>query len=230
MTGALALAVLEATGSISDVGLVLAATRVPLALFVLVGGVAGDRLSRRRVLLACDLVRVGTQALAAVLLATGHAGLGTLAALAAVHGLAQAFFGPAATALLPEVVASGGPHRRQRAALDEPHDGRHRRGAARRRARRGRRCRNGLRARRRELSRQRGVPLARCGPTGTVELRPAGTLLRDLREGWGEFARRRWLWVGTVHVALLNALAFTGFFAFGPGGRRPRARRRRPGA
>src|SRR4051794_25683683 len=36
MAGALAFAVLDATGSIAGVGLVLAATRVPLVLFVLV--------------------------------------------------------------------------------------------------------------------------------------------------------------------------------------------------
>src|SRR6266508_1584741 len=46
--GALAFAVLDLTGSVSDLGFVLAARAVPMIVFLLVGGVFADRLSRRR--------------------------------------------------------------------------------------------------------------------------------------------------------------------------------------
>ena len=44
---ALAFAVLELTGSASDLGIVLAARTIPLVLFLLAGGVWADRLPRR---------------------------------------------------------------------------------------------------------------------------------------------------------------------------------------
>jgi MFS family permease len=68
---ALAFAVLDLTGSATDLGLVLLASRLPQVLLVLAGGVLGDRLPRRRVMLASDLVRCVTQATTAVLLAAG---------------------------------------------------------------------------------------------------------------------------------------------------------------
>ncbi len=43
---ALSFAVLDLTGSVTDVGLVLAASRAPLVLTVLAGGVVADRVSR----------------------------------------------------------------------------------------------------------------------------------------------------------------------------------------
>src|SRR6185437_1073184 len=44
---ALSFAVLDLTGSVTDIGLVLAASRAPLVLTVLTGGVVADRVSRR---------------------------------------------------------------------------------------------------------------------------------------------------------------------------------------
>src|ERR1019366_1159062 len=58
---ALAFAVLDLTGSVKDLGLVLAAQTVPLVLFLLMGGVWSDRLSRRAVILTSDLVAAGPQ-------------------------------------------------------------------------------------------------------------------------------------------------------------------------
>ena len=49
---ALAFAVLELTGSATDLGIVLAARTVPLVAFLLVGGVWADRLPRRTVMIA----------------------------------------------------------------------------------------------------------------------------------------------------------------------------------
>ncbi len=101
---ALAFAVLEIGGSVSDVGLVLAAGTFPLLVTVLVGGVVADRASRRAVMVVADLLRVVSQGAMAALLIAGVAEVWMLALLAGVAGAATGFFGPASTGLLPEVV------------------------------------------------------------------------------------------------------------------------------
>lgn len=73
---ALAFAVLEIGGSASAVGLVLAAGTAPLVASVLIGGVVADRLSRRTVMIAADLLRVVTQSLMAAVLIAGVAEAG----------------------------------------------------------------------------------------------------------------------------------------------------------
>ncbi|WP_426566491.1 MFS transporter [Angustibacter sp. McL0619] len=102
---ALAFAVLEISGSATDLGLVVAAGTVPLAVLLLVGGVWADRLDRRRVMLVADAVRAVVQGVAAVLLLTGEAQIWQLAVLAAMAGAAQAFFEPAGTGMVPQVVS-----------------------------------------------------------------------------------------------------------------------------
>ena len=69
---ALTFAVLELTGSGTDLGLVLAAQSIPLVLLALVGGVWADRLPRGAIMVASDLVRAAVQLTAAVLLLTRH--------------------------------------------------------------------------------------------------------------------------------------------------------------
>jgi hypothetical protein len=103
---ALAFAVLQLTGSATDLGIVVAAGTVPLAVLLLVGGVWADRLDRRVVMLTTDAVRAVVQGLLAVLLLTGTARVWHLAVLAAAAGAAQAFFEPAATGMVPQVVSS----------------------------------------------------------------------------------------------------------------------------
>jgi MFS family permease len=103
---ALAFAVLDLTGSASALGLVLAARMLPLVGFLLAGGVMADRLSRRTVMIAADLVRVASQGAIAALLIAGVAEVWQLAALSAVTGSATAFFNPASTGLMPAVVSS----------------------------------------------------------------------------------------------------------------------------
>lgn len=102
---ALSFAVVELTGSPSDLGLVLAAHIVPLVSFVLVGGVWADRLPRQLVMLGSDTVRGAAQAAIAVLLLSGAAELWHLIALTALYGAAEAFFQPAATGLVPSTVS-----------------------------------------------------------------------------------------------------------------------------
>src|SRR5205814_9122691 len=82
---AIAFAVLE-LGSASDLGLVLAAGGIPFALFALAGGVWADRVGRRRVMLASDVVRAVSQSVTAALLLTGAAEVWMLAVLAFVYG------------------------------------------------------------------------------------------------------------------------------------------------
>jgi MFS family permease len=109
---ALPFAALALHASAGELGLVLAARHVPFAFLSLVGGAWADRLERRRVIIATDLVRAATQALAATLLLTGAAELWHLAALAAVYGAADAFFFPALIGLVP---AAAGVERAQEA-------------------------------------------------------------------------------------------------------------------
>jgi MFS family permease len=101
---ALSWAVLELTGSVSDLGLVLAAQTVPLVLFLLVGGTVADRLPRRAVMLVSDSARSVTQGLLAALLITGHAELWELLVLQFLGGTATAFFLPAVTGLTTQAV------------------------------------------------------------------------------------------------------------------------------
>src|SRR3954466_5033594 len=68
---ALPFAALELHASAGELGAVLAARSVPFAFFSLFGGAWADRVERRRLMIACDLVRVGTQGLVAALLLTG---------------------------------------------------------------------------------------------------------------------------------------------------------------
>jgi MFS family permease len=101
---ALPFGVLAIGGSAGDVGLVIAASTLPFALFTLVGGVWADRLPRHRVMLVSDLVRCASQGLAAVGLLTGEITVLQLAVLQLVFGTADAFFSPAVTGIVPTVV------------------------------------------------------------------------------------------------------------------------------
>jgi hypothetical protein len=83
---------------------VSAAQFLPFAVLALPAGVWADRHDRKRILIGSDVVRLLTQALAALLLLTGQAEVGHLAVLAAAYGAADAFFAPAFTGLLPSTV------------------------------------------------------------------------------------------------------------------------------
>jgi MFS family permease len=100
---AIAFAVL-AIGDATDLGLVLAASGVPFALFAIAGGVVSDRIGRRNVMIASDVVRTASQALVAALLLTGRAEVWMLVVLSAVYGTAAAVFMPALIGLIPQTV------------------------------------------------------------------------------------------------------------------------------
>jgi hypothetical protein len=101
---ALALFVIELTGSATDLGLVFAAASLPLVAFLLIGGVWADRLARHRVMIVTDLVRFALHALLAVLIFADLVHIWELIAIEALFGTAEAFFRPAANGLLPQTV------------------------------------------------------------------------------------------------------------------------------
>ncbi|HEX6491274.1 MAG TPA: MFS transporter [Gaiellaceae bacterium] len=103
---ALAFAVLTIGGGASGLGIVLACFTIGRAAAMVVGGVWADRLPRRNVMIAADLVRLGTQSATAALLLGGAAHVWQLAVLQAAAGAAGAFFNPASTALLPQAVTA----------------------------------------------------------------------------------------------------------------------------
>ncbi len=102
---AIAFAVIHLGGDAAGIGLVLTAFTVPRLVFILAGGVWADRLPRQLVMLAADVIRGAVQVWFAILLLGGHAELWHLAAGAAVIGAASAFFVPASSGLIPQVVS-----------------------------------------------------------------------------------------------------------------------------
>src|SRR5215218_8726438 len=94
--------------SISNVptalSVVLLAISLPSVLLVLVGGVFADRYDRRKLMVAADLVRAAALAAIALLSAAGTLELWQIAALVLFVGAGDAFFNPASTAILPDVV------------------------------------------------------------------------------------------------------------------------------
>ena len=73
----------------------------------LVGGVWADRLPRRTVMVASDLMRFVTQGVIAILLSAGTRTCGSLADAAGPGGSRDGFFNPASTALIPQTVSAG---------------------------------------------------------------------------------------------------------------------------
>ena len=102
---ALPFAVLGIGGAVADVALVSAAQFLPFVVLALPAGVWADRLDRKTILIASDLVRLACQLTAAFLLLGDHASVPSLMAIAAVYGAADAFFAPAFTGLLPSTVS-----------------------------------------------------------------------------------------------------------------------------
>jgi MFS family permease len=101
---ALPFAVIAVGGSATTVGLVVAAQTIPFAALSLFAGVWADRLERRRIIIGSEAVRMICQVVAGALLIGGVAEAWHLGALAFVYGAADAFFAPAVTGLLPQVV------------------------------------------------------------------------------------------------------------------------------
>ncbi len=210
---ALAFAVIDLTSSEAALGLVLAAGLCSRVVLLLLGGVLADRLPRQRVMLAADALRALTQGLVAVLLLSGQAQVWHLLVLFALFGAGDAFFSPASTGLVPEIVSPG---RLQQA--------------------------NALISLSRSAAwiagpLLAGLIVAGTGPglafaidsgtfvVSTVSLarlrlprivaRACGGVLADLREGWREVTARTWVWTTIARFSISN-LAIAPLFVLGP--------------
>ncbi|HEX2241235.1 MAG TPA: MFS transporter [Actinomycetota bacterium] len=86
--------------------LVSVAWSLPMVAFLLVGGVISDRVERRRVLIASDIIRGVAIAGMGLLALAGVLQLWHLIVLAAFYGIGQALFGPAFGAIVPDIVPS----------------------------------------------------------------------------------------------------------------------------
>ena len=211
---ALAFAVLEITGSKTDLGLVLAARAIPQLVFLLAGGIWADRLPRHLVMVASNLVSGLTQAVVAVLLLLDAAEIWHLAALAVLNGTATAFFFPASQGVIPQTVPARllqEANALLRLALNVAWIG----GAA-----------------------LGGLLVAGLGPGTAIAVDAASfvvaaallaamklpprlrvetaSFLADLRVGWQEFRSRRWLWAIVLQFALVNGVVSGAFTVLGP--------------
>ncbi|HET9497895.1 MAG TPA: MFS transporter [Candidatus Limnocylindria bacterium] len=88
--------------AMSVVGL---AWTLPLILFVLVGGVFSDRYDRRWLMVGADLIRAAAIGLMGILSMAGVLEIWHIILLIAVVGIGDAFFNPASTAIVPDLVA-----------------------------------------------------------------------------------------------------------------------------
>ena len=210
---ALSFAVLEKYDDPGALGVVLTAFSTPLVLLLLFGGVVADRVPRRTVLIASDVVSCVVQAGAAALLMTGSWEIWQLAALEAVRGAAHAFAVPTYAGLVPEVAS---PARLQHA--------------------------NALRNISWSVAQVAGpafagilvavgggafaiavnaatfgasaVCMAAVRPRAAVA-RARSSMLADLREGWGEFRSRTWLWVIVAQFAVFHLLVMPPLYVLG---------------
>ncbi|MEU8764660.1 MFS transporter [Streptomyces sp. NPDC048659] len=201
---ALALAVLEATGSASALALVLACSMVPKLLLLPLGGVVADRFDSRHIALTADLVRCAAQLLVGVELLSGSPTLWLIAAVEVAGGAAGAFAMPTVAPLVRGTVA---PEALQRA--------------------------NAAMGVAQSASRVAGPALAgslilTVGPgwafvldAATFALSAAllaavrvervtvarSSLLADLREGWHEVRTRDWYWTSLIGHSAWNGAA-----------------------
>jgi MFS family permease len=209
---ALAFAVLELTGGVVDLGLVLAAGVAAQVLLMPAGGVIADRLPRHALMLGCDLVRAGSQGVTAALLIFGDARVWQLLVLQLVHGVAVALFLPAVPGI---VQATTRVEQRQPA--------------------------NALRVLALSASLIAGPAIAGVLVTGAgpgwaigvdaatfaasagclsrVRVRHAAAggyrFARELADGWREFRSRRWVW-SVIGAASLVNLCYAAFSVLGP--------------
>lgn len=101
---ALAWQVYEISNVPTALSLVGLAWTLPLVLFVLLGGVFSDRYDRRWLMVGADLVRAAAIGLLGIFSVSGILELWHVVALIAFVGLGDAFFNPASTAIVPDLL------------------------------------------------------------------------------------------------------------------------------
>jgi MFS family permease len=210
---AVAFAVLDLGGSATEVGLSFAAWTIAQVATLAFGGVLGDRLPRRAVMIGSDTASFAVRTAMGVLLVAGHAHVWELVALQAAGGAAVAFYSPASYGLVPEIVR---PELLQQA--------------------------NSYLAIARyaafPLGAAAGGTIVALVGSGTALLFDAGTyaasalllsqlrveslakagksFLHELREGWSAFVEHTWVWVLCLWIALYFLITYAPFFVLGP--------------
>lgn len=203
-TVALAFAVLDVTGSVAQLGLVVGTRTVANILLVLFGGILADRLSRTLILCGGCALAAGTQLVLGVALLVDVATLPLMFVLAALNGAAAAVNFPAAAALVPQLVPDD--QLRQANSI----------------------IRMGMEAGRVAGMSLGTVLVALIGPGWAIVVdglafAAAGVCfallrlppmrraepenpLREFVAGWSEFVSRRWVWLVIVQVMLANVV------------------------
>ncbi|YCK38112.1 MFS transporter [Actinomadura sp. ATCC 39365] len=213
---ALAFGVLDASGNTGDLGVVLTAYMVPLLAFLLVGGAVADRLPRRTVLLAAHLGSALTQGGVAALLLTGRYALLPVAALGLLNGALAAFTTPALRGIVPQLVP------RDRLLQANALLGS---------------VRNATKILGPSLS---GIAVAVVGGGPAIAFdaltyllaagclarlslaaaptspRPSSGISADIRDGWTEFRRIRWVWTVSVCFCVVNLVQVGTWQILGP--------------
>jgi MFS family permease len=203
---ALAFAVLD-VGSVTDLGLVLAARQITSATVLVGGGVLSDRLPRDRVLVGASLVQGCAQAALAASVLAGEASLPVFIGLSVLYGMGDGLVIPAEAGLIPQTVS---PSRLQQANALQ---GLSRSGVSVLGPALG-----GLLvvvtspgwALALDSFSFFGCALLLAGIRITArEARTEVPFVRELRDGWREFTSRTWLWSTVVLFGFGNA-----FFMF----------------
>ena len=101
---ALAWQVYEISNVVGALSVVGVAWTLPLVLFLLLGGVFTDRYDRRWLMIGADLVRAAAIGALGILSIAGVIELWHVVALIAFVGLGDAFFNPASTAIVPDLL------------------------------------------------------------------------------------------------------------------------------
>nr|WP_245782514.1 MFS transporter [Actinokineospora terrae] len=211
---ALAFAVLDLTGSVVALGLVVGARSIANVLLLLMGGVLADRLPRGVILQGASLAAAVSQAATALSVLLGFASIPLLVVLSVVNGAVSAVSFPAAAALTPQTVPA--PLLRQANAV----------------------VRMGINAALITGASFGGLLAALAGPgwamavTAVVFLVASFCYARvrapeiaaseptrpiaDLRAGWAEFTARTWVWSIVLAFMVVNAAVTGGMQVLGP--------------
>jgi MFS family permease len=209
-------AVLQVTGSAGKLGIVLACQGAVALLLSLAGGLAGDRFPRGRIMIASSVARMAVAATLSVMLLTHTASFGVLLAGAVGYGAAGGFFGPVSTAVLPDIVRP-----EQLAAANALLGGASSAATivapavagvivAVLGAGSGFACEAAVLAVMAGFLAAARLPARPAGPSAD------GHVLGQLKAGWTEFARLRWLWLLTLQWTLFSLLILAPVAVLGP--------------
>jgi MFS family permease len=218
-------AVLQATGSATDLSYVLAAQIAPSLVFVLLGGVAADRFPPQRVIVAANLLMALGEGTFGILALAGHPPLWAMLGLEAVTGTGAALFYPASQALLPRLVPD--PLLQEASAISRlvmntgQMSGAALAGLLVAAAGAGWAlvlCGIGMVSTVPMLLAIRGTQPADSASADSASAGSAAarSMLAELREGWSEFRSHTWLWVIVAQFGVVMMAWYGAFSVLGP--------------